>query len=417
MSFHLFASNAKTHFFHWTRWLLLSTGVAILAGSASALFLHALDWASQHHQQHPQWLWGLPLAGFAVSWVYGRFGERAEGGNNLLIDEIHHPKQRLPWRMAPFILVATLISHLFGASVGREGTAVQMGGALADQWSRWFQVAPHERPMLLMCGIAAGFASVFGTPLAGAVFALEVLTTGRLHHHAWLPCLVAAVLADQVALFWSVHHNHYAVQAFAALSIGQLAAVLLAGAVFGACARLFAHSSHAVAAWGKQHIPSAPWRTFWGGCAIVLLAELTTGHRYLGLGLPVLQQAFQQPLPWWDFAGKLLFTALSIGMGFKGGEVTPLFFIGATLGNALALGLPLPFDVLAALGLVGVFAGAANTPLACTLLAVELFGGSIALPAALACATSYGCSGHLGIYKAQRTGESKAIFKYPSVFH
>jgi H+/Cl- antiporter ClcA len=200
-------------------------------------------------------------------------------------------------------------------------------------------------------------------------------------------------------------------------SLEQLAAILLAGTIFGGCARLFAHSSHALTSWSKQHIPSTPWRTLIGGCAIVLLAELACGHRYLGLGLPMLEQAFQQPLPGWDFAGKLLFTVLSIGMGFKGGEVTPLFVIGATLGNALAPWLPLPFDCLAALGLVAVFAGAANTPLACTLLAIELFGGALALPAALACATSYVCSGHLGIYKAQRTGESKSFIKNPSVFH
>jgi H+/Cl- antiporter ClcA len=193
-------ANTKDHLRHWVRWLLLSTGVAVLAGSASALFLHALHWASHTHQQHPWWLFGLPIAGFAVSWLYDHFGGRAEGGNNLLIDEIHQPKQRLPLRMAPFILLATVISHLFGASVGREGTAVQMGGALADQWSRWFKLDNAERPVLLMCGIAAGFGSVFGTPLAGAVFALEVLAIGRLHHHAWLPCLLTAVLADQVAL-------------------------------------------------------------------------------------------------------------------------------------------------------------------------------------------------------------------------
>ncbi|MEN9904414.1 MAG: hypothetical protein RLZZ555_979 [Pseudomonadota bacterium] len=389
------------------RTLLLAAGVALLAGSASALFLHALDWATSTRLSMPWLLAGLPLAGFAVGWAYMKLGGRADGGNNLLIDEIHEPRQALPLRMAPMVLAATVISHLFGASVGREGTAVQMGAALADQIARALRLAREDRPVLLMCGIAAGFGSVFGTPLAGAVFALEVLAVGRLHHGVLLPCLVAALLADRVALLWGVTHSHYSVAAFGSLSLAQLGALLLAGMVFGLTARLFAAGSHALADQFRRHIAWAPLRPLLGGCVIAALAWGLGAERYLGLGLPVIEQAFAQPLPAWDFAGKLAFTVASIGSGFKGGEVTPLFFIGATLGNALAPLLQLPFDLLAAVGLVAVFAGAANTPLACTLMAVELFGAALGMPAAIACAASYLCSGPLGIYKAQRSGAGK----------
>ncbi|MDD2729108.1 chloride channel protein [Malikia sp.] len=395
------------------RGLLLAAGVALLAGSASALFLHALDWATATRLVNPWLLAGLPLAGFAVGWVYLQLGGRSDGGNNLLIDEIHQPRQALPLRMAPLVLLATVISHLFGASVGREGTAVQMGGALADQLARAFKLAREERPVLLMCGIAAGFGSVFGTPLAGAVFALEVLAVGRLRHAVLLPCLVAALLADRIALFWGVTHSHYAVAPFGSLSLLQLAALLLAGVLFGLTARLFAGASHALAAQFKHRIAWSPLRPLLGGCVIAAVAWILGAERYLGLGLPVIQQAFEQPLPAWDFAGKLVFTAASIGSGFKGGEVTPLFFIGATLGNALAPLLRLPLDLLAAVGLVAVFAGAANTPLACTLMAVELFGAALGVPAAIACAASYLCSGPLGIYKSQRAGEGKVAQPRP----
>lgn len=395
------------------RGLLLAVAVALLAGSASALFLHALDWATETRLARPWLLAGLPLAGFAVGWAYLKLGGRSDGGNNLLIDEIHQPRQALPLRMAPLVLLATVISHLFGASVGREGTAVQMGGALADQLARAFKLAREERPVLLMCGIAAGFGSVFGTPLAGAVFALEVLAVGRLHHAVLLPCLVAALLADRVALLWGVTHSHYAVAPFGQLSLLQLGTLLLAGGLFGLTARLFAGASHALAAQFKRRIAWAPLRPLLGGCVIAALAWSLGAERYLGLGLPVIQQSFEQPLPAWDFAGKLAFTVASIGSGFKGGEVTPLFFIGATLGNALAPLLQLPLDLLAAVGLVAVFAGAANTPLACTLMAVELFGAALGVPAALGCATSYLCSGAQGIYHAQRPGAGKAVKPAP----
>ncbi len=384
------------------RWLLLATGVALLTGSASALFLLALDWATATRTRWPWLLAGLPLAGCAVGWIYLRLGGRSEGGNNLVLDEINDPSHPLPLRMAPLVLLATVVSHLFGASVGREGTAVQMGGALADQIARALRLAREERPALLMCGIAAGFGSVFGTPLAGAVFALEVLAIGRLRHAALLPCLLAAVLADRVTLLWGATHAHYAVAPFTTLSLRALAALLLAGALFGLAARLFARSSRALSGWLARRVAWAPLRPLLGGCTIAALAWATDAERYLGLGLPVIAQAFEQPLPAWDFAAKLVFTAASIGSGFKGGEVTPLFFVGATLGNALAPLLQLPLDLLAAVGLVAVFAGAANTPLACTLMAVELFGGALGLPAAIACATSYLCSGPVGIYRAQR---------------
>ncbi|MEN9378283.1 MAG: hypothetical protein RL710_3440, partial [Pseudomonadota bacterium] len=162
------------------RWLVLATLVGLLSGSASALFLLALDAATGYRESHRWIVWLLPVAGFLVGWVYLKIGQGVEAGNNLLIDEIHDPQKVVPLRMAPLILLSTVISHLFGASVGREGTAVQMGGALADQLTGLFRLRKEDRRILLMAGIAAGFASVFGTPLAGAVFALEVLAIGRL---------------------------------------------------------------------------------------------------------------------------------------------------------------------------------------------------------------------------------------------
>lgn len=388
------------------KWLLLATVIGVAVGGASAFFLFALDWCTAYREDNLYIVWLLPVAGFGIGAVYYYFGKSVVRGNNQLLDEYHYPEKIIPFKMAPLVLFTTLATHLFGGSAGREGTAVQMGGAIADQFSRWIDLRSLDRRLLLTMGISAGFAAVFGTPLAGAIFALEVLVIGRLRFESLMPSVLVAIIANQACLAFGGTHTEYVVNAVPEMNVINLGCCIVAGVCFGLTARIFSKSNHF---WGGlfRKISYPPLRPVIGGIIIAGAVFLMGTSRYIGLGVPVIEASFtQQGLPY-DFILKLLFTTFTLGAGFKGGEVTPLFFVGATLGNALVWILPLPIDLLAAVGFVAVFAGATNTPIACTLMGIELFGIESGQFIAVGCFIGYLFSGHSGIYSSQIIGSAK----------
>ncbi|WP_395330557.1 voltage-gated chloride channel family protein [Novosphingobium sp. BL-8H] len=405
------------------RWTVILVPMAMAIGTLCAAFLWSLDAATRLRFAYPWLLYLLPLGGAAVAWLYHRFGRPVEAGNNLIVEQIHEPGGGVPLRMAPLVFLGTIVTHLLGGAAGREGTAVQLGGSLGSAAARLFRLDPPSVSILLKAGVAAGFGAVFGTPLAGAVFALEVLAIGRIDYAGLLPCLVAALVGDWTCQAWAIHHSHYRIAylggAANLFSVDPLllGKVMLAGVAFGLAGVAFAEANHMLGGFLKRRVPFAPLRAALGGVAVIALVWLCGTRAYLGLGVwsanpgdPTLASFFGPDVDSWSWALKMLFTVVTLSAGFKGGEVTPLFFIGAALGNALAGVLGAPVDLFAGLGFVAVFAGAANVPLACTIMGIELFGATHAVPIAVACFVAYVCSGHNGIYLSQRI----AVPKLPS---
>ena len=387
------------------QWLGLGAVVGILSGSASAIFLILLDLATEYRDAHLWLLALLPLAGFCIGYVYHHYGANSVQGNNLLLEELYKTKNPIPLRMTPLVLFGTIITHLFGGSAGREGTAVQMGGSLADQLQKWFPVSidPEDRRILLICGVAGGFASVFGTPLAGAIFSLEWMLTRQFRWKSFFPAFWAAFVSDWVCEWaWGVGHTAYSIPEIPAHTFSNLMWIIPAGIAFGLAAWLFAQVGHRIGAFFKKHITYPPLRPVIGGVVLAAVFYASGAFEYAGLGVSRIVEAFESPLPSYDFLAKIGLTGLTLGSGFKGGEVTPLFFTGATLGNALSAWIPLPLALLAGCGFVAVFSGATNTPIACTVMGMELFGYEAGVFLGLACLVAYLASGRNSIYSSQK---------------
>jgi H+/Cl- antiporter ClcA len=385
----------------FAKWMIICILIAILAGTGSALFLVLLDYCTQIRIQHRFLIALLPIAGLITALIYQTVGKPSSLGNQLIVENILQPsKPVLPFLMAPFIFATTLLSHLFGASAGREGTALQISAGLSDQLTKPFKLTDKERALLLLAAVAAGFGSVFGTPIAGAIFALEFATNKKaVSFYSILLVFVCAFLAHWVCLAWGVVHTEYLIKQLPKISFNNFLFIVLVSIIFGLVAFLFKTGLHYFKVRAITHLPNELWRSVIGGTFIALIVYITNGFDFIGLGIESMIRAFDTPANHNDFAIKMLLTILTLSVGFKGGEVTPLFFIGATLGSGLSLVLPLPISFLAGMGMVSVFGAAAKTPLAAALLALELFGKEYFIYAFAICIIASFIAGKKSIYQ------------------
>ena len=383
------------------KWIVIALAIGCLIGSASALFLTSLEFVTQFRENHLWIISLLPLVGLIIGLLYHHYGKSVEAGNNLIIANIQNPKEIISFKMAPMVYFGTLATHLFGGSAGREGTALQMSAAIADQFSKPFKLSDYDRTILLTAAVAGGFGSVFGTPIAGAIFALEFSKRDRIQYEAIFPAAITALFANFITGLWQVDHTHYFIPEIPTTTFINLTYTIIAGIIFGICARFFSLGMKYLSSFFKSYIQYPPLRPFVGGLIVVFCIGLLGTTKYIGLGIPTIVTAFENQLPYYDFAIKFVLTVITLSTGFKGGEVTPLFFIGATLGSALSFFIPLPTGLLAGMGFVTVFAGATNTPIACIMMAMELFGLDCGIYVTIACIVAYYISGNTSIYSQQ----------------
>ena len=392
---------------HIVRWVALSAVVGSVAGLLSAAFIESLDWATRTRTSTDWLIWLLPVAGLVIGLAYHVLGRGLERGSNLIIEQIHDHSEWIPLRLTPLIFGASVIGHLFGASVGREGAALQLAAGATDPMSRALGLNNVDRSLMLITAVAGGFGSVFGVPVAGAVFALEVHRAGRVRYEALVPAFTASFVGDGVVRALGVHHAAFPrVPAFDwSTELALRVAVL--GVVSGLVAILRVHLTHSVKRFTASIVPWPPLRPMLGGVALVALILAFDWRGYSGVSLPLALAAMHGAIGG-QWLTKLALTSLSIGSGFVGGEVIPLFVIGSLVGASYAHVTGANVALFAVVGALAVLAAAANTPLACTLMGVELFGGQGLVLFALVCAAAYAASGRTGIYHAQRVSAPKA---------
>lgn len=393
--------------FAWTfvKWLIIAGVTGGIGGVVGSMFHLSVTWAAQLRGIYPWMLWLLPVGGLFIAGIYHM--ARMENENtNAIIDSIHFG-DNVPLLLVPCIYLGTVVTHLFGGSAGREGAALQIGGSLGCYIGRLFRLDEKDMRLATLCGMSAVFAALFGTPLTATLFALEVISVGVIYYSALVPCIVASLVAYGISIAFGIAPTRFSIiiEPIETVMLLKVAVLAIACSVMSI---VFCITMHSTEHFLAKRIPNGYLRIALGGAAVVALTLLVGTGDYNGAGMEVIQRALEQgraaPAA---FFWKLVFTAITIGCGFKGGEVVPTFFIGATLGCVLGPLLGIPASFAAAIGLVCVFCGAVNCPIASIALSVELFGSTELIYFALACGVAYMLSGYSGLYSSQKIMYSK----------
>ena len=399
------------------KWIVFAVLVGLTVGTVGSAFHIVLDLAAELRLEHPWLLYCLPLAGIAIVAAYRFTGMADDKGTEMVLSSIRSGKP-MRLRTAPLIFLATSLTHLCGGSAGREGAALQGGGSISSGLGKMLSLEPEDERIITMCGMAAGFSALFGTPLAAAVFAMEVANIGVMYYAAIVPCVLSALLAQETAQFFGLHTTVFAVPNVPAMDINSIISIVILGLLCGILANVFCRVMHLGGAFYRK-ITSSPWiKAIVGGVIIIFLTLLVGSADYNGAGMDVIQYAIAagRVVPA-AFVLKLIFTSLTLNAGYKGGEIVPSFFVGATFGCVVGPMLGLSPSFAAAVSMIAVFCGVTNSPMTSILLGYELFIGVGVAPMALVSAISYVTSGNSSLYHLQTITHSKIHPHYAELLH
>ncbi len=390
------------------KWSLLAIFSGLVCGLVGSAFSHGIAYVTNLRMDNPHTLFLLPLAGLLIVFLYKTFYEVNEKGTNLVLSSVRNAEKRVPLRVSSLMFISTILTHLCGGSAGREGAALQIGASLSTALGKLFSLDSKDRSIMIMCGMSGLFSALFGTPLTATIFSVEVITVGIIHGSALFPCLLSSLTAFGIAQLLKVHPERYTILNGPDLNMKIVGLVTVLGIACALVSIIFCMVMHESNHFFKKKFKNPYIRILVGSILLVGLTLILRTQDYNGAGGHIIEHAMEGKAVPYSFIIKIFFTAITLGCGFKGGEIVPSFFVGSTLGCTLAPLLGLSPSFGAALGLVGVFCGCVNCPISSIILGVELFGSEQLLPISIVCMVSFLLSGRHGLYSSQKIAYSKS---------
>ncbi len=393
------------------KWIIFAIVTALVVGVISSIFCVLIQKSTLSREKFDFIIALLPLAGLFIAFIYRKFDGANKQGTNLVLASIHSNKN-IPFKMLPLIFISTIVTHLFGGSSGREGAALQIGGSIGNFFGNIFKIDDKDRHVVIMCGMTAAFTALFGTPIGATVFSMEVISVGIMHYSAFVPCAIAALVSKGIASLFGISAEIFFVNNIPDISIISELKIFILSVLCAGISVLFCIILHKTEHIFRKHLRNHYLRIFIGGLIITALTYILQTRNYNGAGMNIVEKAISGETNWYDFIFKMIFTAITLGSGFRGGEIVPSFFVGATFGCLFGNIIGFSPQLCASVGMISVFCGVTNCPITSLFLGVELFGIN-GLPYYLpAVAVSYMLSGYYGLYQSQKIVYSKYKSEY-----
>lgn len=392
-------------------WTIYAVITGLTVGAVSIAFVYSLNWATSLRKAHTWFIFFLPLAGVFIVFLYRIFKYKNDKGTNLVLSTIHL-EDELPFKMAPLIFISTVITHLFGGSAGREGAALQLGGSIGSMLGKWFKFDEKDKRVVIMCGMSAAFSAIFGTPVAAAIFSMEVVSVGVMYYAALVPCVFASFTAIELASFAGIHRKTYSISSIPSIAPFPIAKIIVLALLCAFLSVIFCMILHNLGDLYRARLKNQYIRIIVSSAIIIVLTCIVRTDDYMGVGIDVISRAIEGKADPLAFLFKMIFTALTLEAGFKGGEIIPSFFVGATFGCVFGSLLGISPSLCAGVGMIAVFCGVTNCPVTSMLIAFELFGYKGVPYFIIAISVSYLMSGYYGLYHDQTIVYSKYKTEY-----